>query len=52
VLDVLPPLREASRQSDVFMQSTAHFTPFGHDTLARILERGLKDSVLADRHGR
>jgi len=52
VLDVLPPLREASRQSDVFMQSTAHFTPFGHDTLARILERDLRDSVLADRHGR
>ena len=52
VLDVLPPLREASRQSDVFMQSTAHFTPFGHEALAGILERDLRDSVLAGRQGR
>ena len=52
VLDVLPPLREAARQSDVFMQSTAHFTPFGHESLAGVLERYLKATILADGQGR
>jgi lysophospholipase L1-like esterase len=46
VLDVLPPLREAARISDVYMQSTAHFTPFGHDALATILKRRLRDEGL------
>ena len=48
VLDALPPLREAARTSDVFMQSTAHFTPFGHDALAGILERYLRDANLVE----
>jgi lysophospholipase L1-like esterase len=52
VFDALPPLREAARQSDVFMQSTAHFTPFGHDALAGALERYLKETVLAEGQGR
>jgi hypothetical protein len=52
VLDVLPPLREAARVSDVYMQSTAHFTPFGHDALATILERRLRDEGLVPGTGR
>ncbi|HSP90049.1 MAG TPA: hypothetical protein VLN08_04050, partial [Vicinamibacterales bacterium] len=52
VLDVLPPLREAARISDVYMQSTAHFTPFGHEALATILERGLRDAGLVAGPGR
>ena len=52
VLDVLPPLREAARVSDVYMQSTAHFTPFGHDALATILERRLRDAGLVPGTGR
>jgi lysophospholipase L1-like esterase len=48
VFDALPPLREAARQSDVFMQSTAHFTPFGHAALSGALERYLKASVFED----
>ena len=47
VLDALPALREAARRSDVYMQSTAHFTPYGHDSLAGLLERYLEDTVLA-----
>jgi hypothetical protein len=30
------------------MQSTAHFTPFGHDALAGILERYLRDANLVE----
>ncbi len=52
VFDPLPPLREAARTSDVFMQSTAHLTPFGHRALAGILERYLADAGLADGRGR
>jgi len=44
VLDALPPLREASRQSRVFMESTAHFTPYGHEVMARIVAGFLLDS--------
>jgi len=46
VLDPLPALRAAARQSDVFMQSTAHFTPFGHEVMARVLEQYLKETGL------
>ena len=52
LFDALPALRDAARQSDVFMQSTAHFTPYGHDALAGILERYLTGSVLAQKQGR
>ncbi|MFO7693545.1 MAG: hypothetical protein R6V57_10715 [Vicinamibacterales bacterium] len=52
VLDVLPPLREAARTADVYMQSTAHFTPFGHEALAEILERRLLDERLVAGVGR
>ena len=48
VFDALPPLRDAARASDVFMQSTAHFTPHGHEALAGILERYLKQGVLEE----
>lgn len=47
VLDVLPALRAAARQSDVFMQSTAHFTPYGHEVMAAILRAFLRDAGLA-----
>ncbi|MGE5198957.1 MAG: alginate O-acetyltransferase AlgX-related protein, partial [Rhodospirillaceae bacterium] len=52
VFDALPALRAAARRSDVFMQSTAHFTPFGHEALAGALESDLKASILAERQGR
>jgi len=52
VVDALPPLRDAARQSDVFMQSTAHFTPFGHEVMAKILERYLKEAGLVEGQGR
>lgn len=52
VFDALPALREAARMSDVFMQSTAHFTPFGHDALAAALEHYLRETVLARGEGR
>ena len=41
VLDVLPVLREAAGGREVFMRSTAHFTPFGHETIARAIHREL-----------
>jgi lysophospholipase L1-like esterase len=46
VLDGLPALREASLQSRVFMESTAHFTPYGHEVMARLLEQYLRDAGL------
>jgi hypothetical protein len=46
VVDALPGLREADRESAVFMQSTAHLTPFGHQAVAGILDRGLRDAGL------
>jgi hypothetical protein len=52
VFDALPPLREAARTSDVFMQSTAHLTPFGHRALAGSLARYLSDAGLAEGGGR
>ena len=52
VLDALPPLRAAARHADVFMQSTAHLTPFGHETLAKVLERYLRDTGFPDGHER
>jgi len=52
VLDALPALREASRQSDVFIQSTAHFTPYGHEVMARILAGFLLDSGMTGGQGR
>ena len=52
VVDALPSLRDAARQSDVFMQSTAHFTPFGHEVMAKILERYLKEAGLVEGQGR
>ena len=48
VFDALPALREAAKRADVFMQSTAHFTPYGHDALAAILERYLGESGLLE----
>jgi lysophospholipase L1-like esterase len=52
VFDALPELREAARESDVYMQSTAHFTPFGHQALAGILARYLDGAGLAGDGGR
>jgi hypothetical protein len=49
VFDALPPLRDAARASDMFMQSTAHLTPHGHEALAGILERYLTQEVLEER---
>ena len=51
VFDALPPLREAARQADVYMQSTAHFTPAGHEALAGILEQYLRQAVLGEGQG-
>jgi lysophospholipase L1-like esterase len=52
VFDVLPALREAAATSDVYMQSTAHLTPYGHQALASILARDLAEGGLADRRER
>ena len=52
VLDALPPLRDAARRSEVFLQSTAHLTPFGHDTLATVLHDYLRSTLLAEGHER
>jgi len=52
VLDALPLLRDAARESDVFMQSTAHLTPFGHQVLASILEDYLRERGLVGGRGR
>ncbi len=48
VFDALPPLREAAKTSGVFMQSTAHFTPYGHARLAEIVERFLREAGLVE----
>ena len=52
VLDTLPSLREAAARGDVFMQSTAHLTPYGHQALASILERYLEGGGLLEGRGR
>jgi hypothetical protein len=49
VIDVLPSLREASGDADVFMRSTAHFTPSGHETIARTVHRYLMDHHVFER---
>lgn len=51
VFDALPALREAARQADMYMQSTAHFTPAGHEALAAILEQYLRQTVLGEGQG-
>jgi len=51
VLDVLPALRHAAQESDVFMRSTAHFTPFGHKTIARAIQEHLTQHGMFE-HGR
>ena len=52
VFDALPPLREAARQAEVYMQSTAHFTAAGHEALAGILEQYLRAGCARRRAGR
>jgi lysophospholipase L1-like esterase len=52
MLDVLPALRQASRRTRVFMRSTAHFTPDGHEVMADVLAAFLRDSGLLDGHDR
>jgi len=49
VIDVLPSLRHAARRADVFMRSTAHFTPSGHETIARALQQYLVDHAVFER---
>jgi len=46
MVDTLPALRAASGEARVFMRSTAHFTPHGHDVLAGALAGFLRDSGL------
>jgi lysophospholipase L1-like esterase len=49
VLDVLPALRHAAEGTAVFMRSTAHFTPLGHETIAREIQRYLVANGLVER---
>ena len=48
LVDTLPALRAASGEARVFMRSTAHFTPHGHDVVAGVLAGFLRDSGLLD----
>ena len=46
MVDTLPALRAASGEARVFMRSTAHFTPHGHDVVAGALAGFLRESGL------
>jgi lysophospholipase L1-like esterase len=52
VFDALPPLRDASGRTRVFMSSTAHLTRDGHDVMADALAGFLRDSGLLGWSGR
>jgi hypothetical protein len=46
VMDMLPPLFDAPRRSELFFESTVHFTPRGHQLVADALARFLLESHL------
>jgi hypothetical protein len=52
ILDALPPLRDASGRTRVFMRTTAHLTPDGHAVVAGAIDGFLRESGLLDGHGR
>jgi lysophospholipase L1-like esterase len=52
ILDALPALRTASRRNRVFMRSTAHLTPQGHEAMAEALDGLLRDMGVASSHDR
>lgn len=49
VIDALPSLRRAARNTDVFMRSTAHLTRIGHETVARTIQQYLVDHDVFER---
>jgi len=48
-LDVLPALRDDPRRSELFFKTTAHFTAVGHDVMAAVLDRFVRESGLLTR---
>jgi hypothetical protein len=47
-LDVLPALRATPHPDDMFFQQTVHLTPRGHEVVAGVLERFIREKGLAD----
>jgi hypothetical protein len=51
VFDVLPALRAAPEPGRLYFTSTAHFTPYGHEVVARALGTFLRQAGLVDTRG-
>lgn len=53
MLDLLPPMRAAQPGPDLFYQETVHFTPHGHQVVARALDAFIAEhALLAEVHPR